>query len=48
MKEEKEPTLRDSFEELKKMASAWGASVAEIKTNDGKWQYTMSVKRLNE
>ena len=46
LEKEKEPTLRETFDSLKKMSESWGAARADIKTDDGEWQYTIAVKRL--
>lgn len=46
LKEENEPTLREAFDSLKKMAKSWGAVKADTVTDDGEWQYTIAVKRL--
>lgn len=46
--ENKEPTLKESFEEMKRLANHWGASKADVITNDGEWEYTIAVKRLKK
>ena len=44
----KEPTLKEAYEYLKEFAIHWGAAKADIKTDDGEWEYTIAVKRLKK
>lgn len=47
-RKDEEPLLKEAYDDLKRMATAWNAESAEIKTDDGKWQYTIAVKRLKK
>ena len=48
MTENRELTLKESFEEMKRLADHCGAGKADITTNDGEWEYTIAVKRLKK
>ena len=48
MSKDKGPLLKEAFEDLKQMATEWNAESADIKTDDGEWQYTIAVKRLKK
>ena len=47
-RKDEEPLLKEAYDDLKQMATAWNAESAEIKTDDGEWQYTIAVKRLKK
>ena len=44
--EQKDDSLIMAFKGLKETAEEFGAGGANITTDDGEWQYTLSVKRL--
>lgn len=43
--DKKEADIRSVFNELKEMATNTNAETATLKTDDGEWEYIITIKR---